>query len=82
MALFANVPKEAPDPIQELNKRLAADTTRVKVDLGAGVYRNEDGEYHQLSVIRKVKLVSRTGRSFVSRSETGQRAARRIRSRA
>lgn len=54
MTLFADVRKGTADPIQDLNKQFAANLSPDKVDLGAGVYRNEEGQYHHLNVIKKV----------------------------
>lgn len=36
-----------------------SDKTPEKVDLGAGVYRNEKGEYHEFTSIRKVTFALR-----------------------
>lgn len=39
--------------------KIAADEDKspLKVDLGVGVYRNELGNYNEMSVLRKVNLV-------------------------
>ncbi|GME26432.1 hypothetical protein GTA08_BOTSDO04420 [Neofusicoccum parvum] len=41
----------------DLKVRLVSDTTPDKVDLGAGVYRDEVGRYYELPVIRKAKNI-------------------------
>lgn len=51
--VFANVQKAPPDPIQELTKVTRADKTADKVDIGAGVYRDEDGQYAEFDTLRK-----------------------------
>ena len=56
---FASVQKAAPDPVQEVNKKVFADSNPRKVDLNQGVYRNEDGVYHEFRVLRKVCLPRR-----------------------
>lgn len=57
MLTFQNVKKETPDPIQDLMKAIVADCRPDKIDLGAGVYRNEQGLYHEFSTIRKAKAI-------------------------
>lgn len=52
---FQNVKRGLPDPMQDLKKATDADTTVEKIDIGAGVYRNEQGQYHEFATIRKAK---------------------------
>lgn len=53
--VFPNVPADvAPDIMWDLKIRLTADKTPGKVDLGAGVYKDEEGKYYELPVIHKV----------------------------
>lgn len=55
-ATFANVRKSLPDAMQDLKKATDADTSENKIDLGAGVYRNEQGQYHEFDVVRQAKF--------------------------
>lgn len=50
-----NVKKELQDPMQDLMKAIQHDSTPGKIDLGAGVYRNEQGMYHEFETIRHAK---------------------------
>lgn len=52
---FSGVSMGPRDPMFDLKKIADADNSPQKVDLGAGVYRNEKGEYHEFEVIRKVQ---------------------------
>lgn len=54
MALFANIRKSTVDPMNILKHKADKDTTPSKVDLGVGVYRNENGSYYEFPAIRKV----------------------------
>ncbi|OJD35580.1 aromatic amino acid aminotransferase [Diplodia corticola] len=47
-------PDDARDIMWDLKLRLSADKTPDKVDLGAGVYRDEESKYYELPVVRKV----------------------------
>lgn len=40
----------------DLKKRADGDTSRLKVDLGVGIYRNEAGVYQELDVVKQVSL--------------------------
>ena len=51
--MFDTLPKYAPDPILALIDRYAADTRPVKIDLGVGVYKTDDGV---TPVMRAVKI--------------------------
>lgn len=53
---FAGVTKSLPDPMQELKQLTDADLSPQKVDLGAGVYRNEQGQYHEFEVVKKERI--------------------------
>ncbi|KAK0661920.1 Aspartate aminotransferase [Lasiodiplodia hormozganensis] len=56
--VFPNVPADvAPDIMWDLKIRLTADKTPGKVDLGAGVYKDEEGKYYELPVIHKAKKI-------------------------
>lgn len=55
-AAFSKVLKGSPDPMQDLNRVTDADTNPRKVDLGAGVYRSEDGGYHEFKTLAKVRF--------------------------
>ena len=55
---FPDVPlNAAKDIMWELKLRMTADKSLDKVDLGAGVYRDEKGKYYELPVIRKVSSI-------------------------
>jgi aspartate aminotransferase len=43
------------DPVLALKLRADADDSPLKLDLGAGVYRNESGQYHEYRAIAKVR---------------------------
>jgi aspartate aminotransferase, cytoplasmic len=43
------------DPVLALKLRADADDSPLKLDLGAGVYRNELGQYHEYRAIAKVR---------------------------
>jgi aspartate aminotransferase len=58
MALFANIPKSTVDPMNILKHKADRDTTPGKVDLGVGVYRDENGNYYEFPSIRKVCIAS------------------------
>lgn len=52
--MFENVPPGPPDPIFTLKKLADGDLSPNKVDLGVGVYRNEQGGYHELEAVKRV----------------------------
>lgn len=43
------------DPMFLLKKKADADDAKIKVNLGVGIYRNEDGKYQELEVERQAK---------------------------
>ena len=51
---FADVPKGPVDPMFDLKRAIESDTSPGKIDLGAGVYRNQEGKYHEFEAIREV----------------------------
>ena len=53
--MFENVAAGKEDFMQNLKVKLANDSFPGKVDLGSGVYRNEQGQYHELSAVKKVR---------------------------
>lgn len=53
---FDNVQQGAPDVMYELKLRADGDTNPNKVDLGVGIYRNEQGLYHELRALKDVQL--------------------------
>ena len=55
-SLFDHVPSGPLDPMNDLTLRLNSDTAPGKIDLGAGVYRGEDGTYFELPSISKVSI--------------------------
>lgn len=56
--MFENVPPGPPDPVFTLKKLADGDLSPNKVDLGVGVYRNEQGGYHELEAVKQVSLPS------------------------
>lgn len=50
---FSGMPKGLPDPMQKLKQQVDCDDSPLKIDLGAGVYRDERGRYHEFEVLRK-----------------------------
>ena len=51
MSLFSAVEMAPRDPILGLNEQFAADTSPVKVNLGVGVYFNDQGKLPLLELI-------------------------------
>src|SRR5947207_2312659 len=51
---FDNVQRGAPDAMYFLKIQADNDTALQKVDLGAGIYRNEEGVCHEMKVLRDV----------------------------
>jgi aspartate aminotransferase len=54
---FQDVPRGPVDPVYILKNAVDADKSPDKVDLGVGVYRNEQAQYHELRAIRKAKEI-------------------------
>jgi len=54
---FDDVPQGPADPVYILKNAVDADRSPNKVDLGVGVYRNEQGQYHELQAIREAKNI-------------------------
>lgn len=52
--MFRTVPAGPPDPVFILKNKADQDTLPEKVDLGVGVYRNEEGQCHQLHTVKTV----------------------------
>lgn len=52
--MFSPIKAGPPDPMYELKKRADADTSERKVDLGVGIYRNEEGLYQEPQCIKEV----------------------------
>lgn len=61
---FNNVTKGAPDVMYHLKVRADGDTSPAKVDLGVGIYRNEQGVYNEMKVLKDVSI----GQSYNSSS--------------
>lgn len=53
-SIFGHVLAARADPMFELKVRLDHDASSEKIDLGAGVYRDEDGAYDELEVVKEV----------------------------
>jgi len=56
MSLFSAVEMAPRDPILGLNEQFAADTAPVKVNLGVGVYFNDQGKLPLLECVQKAEL--------------------------
>ncbi|KAF2830228.1 aspartate aminotransferase, partial [Ophiobolus disseminans] len=54
---FDDVPQGPADPVYILKNAVDEDRSPNKVDLGVGVYRNEQAQYHELQAIRKAKEI-------------------------
>lgn len=54
--MFEHILPGPSDPMFWLKKRADADTSPEKVDVGVGIYRNEQGKYQELEVVREVNL--------------------------
>lgn len=50
---FSGVPKGLPDVMQTLKQQVDGDLSPNKIDLGAGVYRDEHGQYFEFDAIKK-----------------------------
>ena len=57
MSLFSHVPVAKPDPILNLNTLFNADTNPLKVSLGVGAYRDENGKPWILPSVRKAEEI-------------------------
>jgi aspartate/tyrosine/aromatic aminotransferase len=57
MSLFSHVPIAKPDPILNLNALYNADTNPLKVSLGVGAYRDENGKPWILPSVRKAETI-------------------------
>lgn len=53
-SMFDDVKAGPPDPMFDLKKRADNDVNPSKVDLGVGIYRSEQGGYHELKAIKAV----------------------------
>lgn len=54
---FQDVPQGPPDPVYILKNAVDADKSPEKVDLGVGVYRNEQAQYNELDAIKEAKKI-------------------------
>ena len=55
--MFRSVPKGPADPVFILSSKVKADKSPQKIDLGVGVYRNEQGKYNELGVLKQAKQI-------------------------
>lgn len=53
-SVFDGVEAGPPDPMFDLKKRADNDADPNKVDLGVGIYRSEQGQYHELKAVKAV----------------------------
>lgn len=56
--MFRNVPQGPSDPVFILKNQVDADKSPEKVDLGVGVYRNEQAQYNELRAIKDVGTIA------------------------
>lgn len=52
--MFANVQQGPTDPMFDLKNMADNDQSAGKIDLGVGIYRNEEGRYHEMQAIKEV----------------------------
>ena len=52
--MFANVQQGPPDPMFDLKNMADNDRSQEKIDLGVGIYRNEEGGYHEMQALKEV----------------------------
>ena len=52
--MFRTVTQGPVDPVFILKQEVDGDTSPEKVDLGVGVYRTPQGEYHELGAVKAV----------------------------
>ena len=62
--MFRTVSPRPEDPVYLLSQRVRADTSKEKIDLGVGVYRNEQSQYHELHALKAVR--TRSGISSIN----------------
>lgn len=62
--MFRTVLPSPDDPVYLLSQRVRADASKEKIDLGVGVYRNEQSQYHELHALKAVRI--RSGISSVN----------------
>lgn len=55
--MFRSISKGPADPVFILSSKVKADRSLLKIDLGVGVYRNEQGTYNELGVLKKAKEI-------------------------
>ena len=55
--MFQSIERRPPDPILGLTATFKKDTNPNKVDLGAGVYKNESGNTPIISAIKKAEQI-------------------------
>lgn len=55
--MFDDVPPGPVDPFFYLKKKADLDNDPTKVDVGVGIYRNEQGTYQELTVVKKVATI-------------------------
>lgn len=52
--IFESIQPGIPDHMYDLKKRADSDSSPSKVDLGVGIYRNEQGAYQELQCVKEV----------------------------
>jgi hypothetical protein len=54
--VFESIQAGVPDPMFDLKNSADNDQSPLKVDLGVGIYRNENGVYQELASVKEVGL--------------------------
>lgn len=54
--MFENTKPGLPDPMNLLKLAADSDHSPDKIDVGLGVYRDENGEYYEFRVIKEASL--------------------------
>lgn len=62
--MFENVQQGPVDPMFVLKRDADNDVSPDKVDLGVGIYRNTEGKYHEMGVLREVRLIVSNYKNF------------------
>lgn len=69
---FDDVQKGVPDAMYHLKVQADGDSHPKKVDLGVGVYRNEQGAFHELRAVTKVCDLQGAGNEWKLTSAEGK----------
>lgn len=56
--MFKSIERGPPDPMYDLKRSADEDVSAEKVDLGVGIYRNEEGIYQEPKCIKDVSQLN------------------------